>query len=83
MTLLDEIKAKCPPDLLASQDADAIAAVVNVGRTSVVSRLGGIGAVLETLGVVDGPWCSMRSIHCGPAIRLCAGGVWPAHNQRN
>ena len=55
MTLLDEIKAKCPPDLLASQDADAIAAVVNVGRTRVAPRLGGIGAVMETLGAVDGP----------------------------
>lgn len=33
MTLLDEIKAKCSPDLLATRDADAIAAVVNVGRT--------------------------------------------------
>lgn len=55
MTLLDEIKAKCPPDLLASQDADAIAAAVNVGRTRVAPRLGGIGAVMETLGAVDGP----------------------------
>lgn len=55
MTLLDEIKAKCPPDLLASQDADAIADVVNVGRTRIVPRLGGIGAVMETLGAVDGP----------------------------
>ena len=55
MTLLDEIKAKCPPDLLASQDADAIAAVVNVGRTRIAPRLGGIGAVMETLGSVDGP----------------------------
>ena len=55
MTLLDEIKAKCPPELLAGQDADAIAAAVNVGRTRVVPRLGGIGAVMETLGAVDGP----------------------------
>lgn len=55
MTLLDEIKAKCPPELLAGQDADAIAAAVNVGRTRVVPRLGGIGAVMETLGSVDGP----------------------------
>ena len=55
MTLLDEIKAKCPPDLLASRDADAIAEVVNVGRTRVAPRLGGIGAVMETLGSVDGP----------------------------
>ena len=55
MTLLDEIKAKCPPELLASQDADAIAAAVNVGRTRIAPRLGGIGAVMETLGAVDGP----------------------------
>ena len=34
MSLLDEIKAKCSAELLASQDADAIAAVVNVGRTT-------------------------------------------------
>ena len=55
MTLLEEIKTKCSPELLASQDADAIAAVVNVGRTRVAPRLGGIGAVMETLGAVDGP----------------------------
>lgn len=34
MTLLEEIKTKCSAELLASQDADAIAAVVNVGRTA-------------------------------------------------
>lgn len=34
MTLLDEIKTKCSAELLASQDADAIAAVVNVGRAA-------------------------------------------------
>lgn len=55
MTLLEEIKTKCSAELLASQDADAIAAVVNVGRTRVAPRLGGIGAVMETLGAVDGP----------------------------
>lgn len=55
MTLLDEIKSKCSPELLASRDADAIAAAVSVGRTSIVPRLGGIGAVMETLGAVDGP----------------------------
>ena len=55
MTLLNEIKAKCSPELLASRDADAIAALVSVGRTSIVPRLGGIGAVMETLGAVDGP----------------------------
>lgn len=55
MTLLDEIKAKCSPELLASREHGAIAAVISEGRTIVVSRLGGIGAVIETLGVVDGP----------------------------
>ena len=55
MTLISEIKAKCSPELLASRDADAIAAAVNVGRTRVAPRLGGIGAVMETLGAVDGP----------------------------
>ena len=35
MTLLEEIKTKCSAELLASQDADAIADVVNVGRISV------------------------------------------------
>lgn len=34
MTLLEEIKTKCSAELLASQDADAIADVVNVGRTA-------------------------------------------------
>ena len=34
MTLLEEIKTKCSAELLASQDADAIAEVVNVGRTA-------------------------------------------------
>ena len=55
MTLLEEIKTKCSAELLASRDADAIADVVNVGRTSIAPRLGGIGAVMETLGAVDGP----------------------------
>lgn len=55
MTLLDEIKAKCSPELLASREHGAIAEAVSQGRTAVVSRLGGIGAVIETLGVVDGP----------------------------
>lgn len=55
MTLLDEIKAKCSPELLASSEHGAIAAVFSEGRTTVVPRLGGIGAVIETLGAVDGP----------------------------
>ena len=37
-----------------SGDYQAIADTVNSGRTKVVTRLGGIGLVLETLGPVDG-----------------------------
>jgi hypothetical protein len=55
MNLLEEIQAKCSPELLASREHGAIAEAVSQGRTAVVSRLGGIGAVIETLGVVDGP----------------------------
>ena len=54
MTLLAEIQAKCGAELIASRDHDAIAAVVNVGRTKVVPTLGGIGTVLETLGPASG-----------------------------
>ena len=52
--LLDEIKQKCSPELLASQDSEAITAQVNQGRTKVVQTLGGIGTVLEALGPVGG-----------------------------
>jgi hypothetical protein len=53
-TLLQEIQSKCSPELIASRDHQAIADAVNVGRTKIVSRLGGVGLVLETLGPVDG-----------------------------
>ena len=55
MSLLDEIKAKCSPELLASKQHGEIAAKVSEGRTSIATRLGGIGVVMETLGPVDGP----------------------------
>jgi len=53
-TLLEEINTKCSAELIASRDHDAIAAAVNVGRTKVSPRLGGIGLVLNTLGPTDG-----------------------------
>lgn len=54
MTLLQEIQAACTPELIASAEHGDIAAAVSVGRTQVVSKLGGIGLVLETLGPIDG-----------------------------
>ena len=53
MSLYDQIQA-LDPALIASGDYQAIADTVNSGRTKVVTRLGGIGLVLETLGPVDG-----------------------------
>lgn len=55
MTLLDEIKAKCSPELLASRDYDLIAETVSASRKAVVKSLHGIGSVIEVLGLEDGP----------------------------
>ena len=55
MTLLDEIKAKCSPELLASRDYDLIAQTVSAGRKTVVKSLHGIGSIIEILGLEDGP----------------------------
>ena len=54
MALLDEIRAKCSPTLLATRDTQAIVDAVNVGRVKVSQKLGGIGVVMESLGPVDG-----------------------------
>mgnify|MGYP003528337098 FL=1 len=51
--LIDDIKAKCP-EALASKDPQVIADAFNVGRVRVVTKLGGIGTVLETLGPING-----------------------------
>lgn len=55
MSLLDEINSKTPPELLATREHGAIAAMVSVGRTEIISVNGGIGLIMETLGPVDGP----------------------------
>ena len=54
MALLDEIRAKCSPTLLATRDTQAIVDAVNVGRVKVSQKLGGIGVVMESLGPTDG-----------------------------
>ena len=54
MTLLEEIQLKCDAALVAARDHQAIADAVNVARTRVTKRLGGIGLVLETLGPTNG-----------------------------
>ena len=54
MTLLQEITAKCSPELIASRDHQAIADAVNVGRTKSSSTEIGNGTILEALGLTLG-----------------------------
>lgn len=54
MTLLDEIKAKCSTELLASGDHQAIADAVNVGRVKPQPTRIGEGKILEVLGLAAG-----------------------------
>lgn len=54
MTLLEEIKAKCSPELLASRDHSAIAEAVNVGRVKPAPTRIGEGKILEVLGLAAG-----------------------------
>ena len=51
--LYDDIQA-LDAALVASGDYQAIADALNVGRSKIAPKLGGIGLVLETLGPVDG-----------------------------
>lgn len=54
MTLLEEIQAVCPLEMIQAAEHGEIAALVSAGRTKVVPTLGGIGLVMEALGPVDG-----------------------------
>ena len=59
MSLLEEIRAKCPPELLASRDTEAIAAAVSAGRvrkdhTTKFTSLG-ISERFPALGPLPGP----------------------------
>ena len=67
-TLLEEIQAKCSPELLATRDHDAIAAQVNIGRIRPSSLEIGNGTVLETIGLTAGN-ALLDAIHNGPDFR--------------
>lgn len=54
MSLLEEIQAKCSPELIASRDYDAIAAAVSAGRVKPSTREIGNGTILEVLGLQAG-----------------------------
>ena len=52
MTILEEIQAG--PFDLANRNDGEIAAALSIGRSKVITTLGGIGAVMEALGPIDG-----------------------------
>lgn len=49
--LIDEIRDKCPPELIAAKEHGQIAAIVSKGRTKPSTREIGNGTVLETIGL--------------------------------
>lgn len=67
-TLLDEIKAKCPPALLASREHGQIAALVSQGRTRPSTREIGNGTILETVGLQYGN-AMLDVIYTAPEFR--------------
>ena len=54
MSLLDEIRAKCPPELLEQRDERAIAAHISGGRTRVESLTMSERGVRSSLSIVEG-----------------------------
>lgn len=54
MSLIEEIKAKCPPELIAAKEHGQIAALVSAGRTKPSTREIGNGTILETIGLQYG-----------------------------
>ncbi len=54
MTLLEEIQAKCPPELVAAREHGQIATLVSAGRIRPSATTIGNGTVLEVLGLETG-----------------------------
>lgn len=68
MTLLEEIKAKCSAELLATRDHQAIADAVNVDRVKPTATEIGNGTVLEVLGLELGTTV-LDVIHAVPTYK--------------
>lgn len=68
MTLLEEIKANCPPELIAAKEHGQIAALVSAGRTRPSTREIGNGTILEVLGLAAGN-ALMDVINAAPDFR--------------
>ncbi|WP_439587644.1 hypothetical protein [Hydrogenophaga sp.] len=68
MTLLEEIHARCAPELIAAREHGQIAAIVSQGRTRPSTLTIGNGTVLEVLGLEAGN-AFLDVIHANPAFR--------------
>jgi hypothetical protein len=68
MSLLAEIQAKCPPELIAAKEHGQIAALVSAGRTRPSTREIGNGTILETIGLTHGN-AMLDVIYTDPAFR--------------
>lgn len=68
MSLLAEIQAKCPPDLIAAKEHGQIAAIVSAGRTKPSTREIGNGTILEAIGLTHGN-AMLDVIYTDPAFR--------------
>lgn len=68
MKLIDEIKAKCSPELIASKEHGEIARVVSEGRTKPSTREIGNGTILETIGLDYGN-AMLDVIYTAPSFR--------------
>lgn len=55
MSLIDEIQAKCPPELIAAREHGRIAELVSQGRTSLHEFFIGFGTIIDVLGLERGP----------------------------
>lgn len=68
MTLIEEIQAKCPPELIAAKEHGQIAALVSAGRTKPSTREIGNGTILETIGLQYGN-AMLDAIYNAPDFR--------------
>ena len=68
-TLLDEIRAKCSTELLASRDLNAIAAEVNIGRRRLKKTSLGEGGIIAAVGNLNAGNAFLDVVNSAPDYR--------------
>ena len=69
MGLLEEIQAKCTPELIASRDFDAIATQVNIGRVKFQKTEIGEGGIVAAIGDLAAANTFLDVINSAPDFR--------------